>query len=354
MTVGPTPEDELDRDHRRRRPPRPRSIGRCELRDRHGDHDTRPGSPTSRAACPASTSTGCCPTKASTSARRSSAPKGPASWCSARPCRLIDAKPERTLVVARLPRRRTRGRSRVAGPRAPSSRPGRHRQEADRVHAAKRAASRRASTCCPRARVPPGRVRRRHEGGSRRAGRALHRSDLGCDEPPRPSASTTSGRSTSSGRCASPGSAPPRTCPGCRRASRMGGRRRAARAGRRLPARLPRAARRVRLRRVPLRSFRPGLRPLPDRLRPGHRRKASRSGGGSSTAPPISSSPTADRCPASTATGRRAPRCCRRCTAPSSSTRSREFKDIWDPDGKMNPGKVVRPHGPDDEPAQWA
>ena len=36
--------------------------------------------------------------------------------------------------------------------------------------------------------------------------------------------------------------------------------------------------------------------------------------------------------------------CCRRCSARSWSQAFREFKAIWDPDGKMNPGKVVDPY----------
>ena len=55
---------------------------------------------------------------------------------------------------------------------------------------------------------------------------------------------------------------------------------------------------------------------------------------------------TAARSRASTATARRAPRCSPRCSATSSCGAFGEFKGIWDPDGKMNPGKVVDPYRP--------
>ena len=40
------------------------------------------------------------------------------------------------------------------------------------------------------------------------------------------------------------------------------------------------------------------------------------------------------------------PSCCPRCSAPSWSRAFGEFKAIWDPDSKMNPGKVVDPYPP--------
>ena len=43
--------------------------------------------------------------------------------------------------------------------------------------------------------------------------------------------------------------------------------------------------------------------------------------------------------------------CCRRCSAPELVQAFREFKAIWDPDGKMNPGKVVDPVPHRREPA---
>ncbi len=117
--------------------------------------------------------------------------------------------------------------------------------------------------------------------------------------------------------------------------SRVGGRRGAARTRRRLPARLPRAPRRVRLRRRARTATSARVASTAastSTSTPSHGRRAS--GASSSTGPPTSSSPTADRCPASTATARPAPSCCRRCTAKSWSARSRDFKDCWDPDGQ--------------------
>ena len=44
------------------------------------------------------------------------------------------------------------------------------------------------------------------------------------------------------------------------------------------------------------------------------------------------------------ATANRAASCCRKCSAPELVGAFREFKAIWDPDWKMNPGKIVRPY----------
>ena len=43
-------------------------------------------------------------------------------------------------------------------------------------------------------------------------------------------------------------------------------------------------------------------------------------------------------------TARAGASCWRRCSAPSSCEAFGEFKDLWDPDGLMNPGKVVDPY----------
>ena len=53
---------------------------------------------------------------------------------------------------------------------------------------------------------------------------------------------------------------------------------------------------------------------------------------------------TAARFPANTATGRRAPSCCRKMFGKEIVEAFREFKSIWDPQWKMNPGKVVDPY----------
>ena len=71
----------------------------------------------------------------------------------------------------------------------------------------------------------------------------------------------------------------------------------------------------------------------------------------SSTAPPTSWSRTAAPSLPSTATD--SPR---RCTCPKMYGQElmeafREFKDIWDPDGKMNPGKLIDPYRAGREPA---
>ncbi len=61
----------------------------------------------------------------------------------------------------------------------------------------------------------------------------------------------------------------------------------------------------------------------------------------SSTARRTWSSRSAARSPASTATARRAARCWRRCSAPELMEAFREFKALWDPTDRMNPGKVI-------------
>ena len=67
----------------------------------------------------------------------------------------------------------------------------------------------------------------------------------------------------------------------------------------------------------PLRPLRPGLRPHAASTSTWSRRKASAGFGPSSTRRPTSSSPTAARSRASTATGRRGRSCCRRCSGRS-------------------------------------
>ena len=121
---------------------------------------------------------------------------------------------------------------------------------------------------------------------------------------------------------------------------------------RRLPARLPRPAGRVRLRPgrdLALRALRAGLRAHPHPVRAAHRRRRSRTTGRSSSGPPTSSSPTAARCPASTVTVSPAASCCRRCSAHEVVALFGEVKALFDPDNRMNPGKVVAP-----EPARLA
>ena len=70
--------------------------------------------------------------------------------------------------------------------------------------------------------------------------------------------------------------------------------------------------------------------------------------------PPTWSCGTAARCPASTATASRAGRCSARCTATELLEAFREFKRIWDPDWRMNPGKVVDAYGAGPRTCAWA
>ena len=59
--------------------------------------------------------------------------------------------------------------------------------------------------------------------------------------------------------------------------------------------------------------------------------------------PRIWSCAMGDRSRENMATARRARNCCPRCSVPNSSARFEEFKSVWDPQGKMNPGKIVNP-----------
>jgi Fe-S oxidoreductase len=65
------------------------------------------------------------------------------------------------------------------------------------------------------------------------------------------------------------------------------------------------------------------------------------------------SSPTAARSPASTATARREGSCCRSMFGPELCAPSAEVKAIWDPENRMNPGKLVEPY-PLDSNLRWA
>ena len=137
-------------------------------------------------------------------------------------------------------------------------------------------------------------------------------------------------------------SARPRSFPGQPDTLRgLGGLRRPAGAARRVPARPARLADRYGYRSALYGHFGQGCVHARIELRPAHAPTASPRSGASSTRPPTSCSRSAARSRASTATASRVPSCCRRCSATSWSSAFREFKSIWDPDWKMNPGKVV-------------
>ncbi len=102
--------------------------------------------------------------------------------------------------------------------------------------------------------------------------------------------------------------------PGLGRMGRLGG---SARPPRLVPARDLRADARVQLRQPAVRPLRRRMRAHAHRLRPADASRAFSSSASSSIARPTSSSRTADRFRASTATDSRAARCCRRCSAPS-------------------------------------
>ena len=72
------------------------------------------------------------------------------------------------------------------------------------------------------------------------------------------------------------------------------------------------------------------------------RRRASTNGASFSRRRPTWWSATAARFRANTATDRRAASCCARMYSPEIIEAFREFKSIWDPDWKMNPGQGGR------------
>ena len=72
--------------------------------------------------------------------------------------------------------------------------------------------------------------------------------------------------------------------------------------------------------------------------------RASPPSAGSSSGPPTWSCRTAGRSPASTATASPAGSCCPGCSATSWWQAFGQFKAIFDPDNRMNPGKVVAPY----------
>ncbi len=115
-----------------------------------------------------------------------------------------------------------------------------------------------------------------------------------------------------------------------------------------LPARPAQADEQLRLSRHALRTLRRRLRAQSHQLRSGieggHRQVPQVHGRGRRPGGQLRRIAS----PASTATARRAPNCCRECLAPELLQAFREFKNIWDPDWKMNPGKVIEPYRMDE------
>ena len=332
----------------RRHPRRTRSRTPCARWASGPPTTSAPASPTSPAASPATTWTSCCP---STGRPRQGAGRhrghvrgahrgdGPAGRVAARP----------RAGRARLPGRLHRGRPRDGRPRAgPADHRG-HGRRPDRGAArdAIRWRPRRAS--CPRAGAGS---------TSRPAARRAPRRDAAADavaaamKPLRALGAGGERTGADEGAVADPGGRrrDPDPLAGRRRGvAGLGGRRGAARAVRRLPAGVRRRARPPRPPRRLLRALRRRLPARADRLRPRIPAPGSRTSARSWRTRPTSSSRTAGRCPASTATARPAPSCCRGCTRRRSSGPSRSSRAIWDPDGRLNPDRVVRPARLDDD-----
>ncbi len=329
------------RAHRRRGRPARRDLPRAAVRsrDRYAAAHPRAASRTSRGASPATTSTSCCPRTASTSRARSSAPRAPASRSSRRRSG-SSTSPPRARCSCSATRRLSRPPTHVREVlRARADRPRGLRRRARRRHAAEaashpsdlgaapggRAAGCSSSSAATRTSEADEQARGADATLCARAGRAV---DAALRRP--------GAGARASGRCASPGSARPRACPG--EPDTWEGWEDAAVAARRSSASYLRDFRalldRLRLRRRALRPLRPGLRP--------HAASTSTS----SSAAGIAQLPrvrrrggrprrraTAARSRASTATASRAPSCSRRCSAPELVRAFREFKAIWDPDG---------------------
>ncbi len=232
-----------------------------------------------------------------------------------------------------------RGRRRDAGARA---QPAADRDRGHRRHLAEFMPPKAPPPAVParaagRAGLAAGRVRRRHARRGERGGPLGREADAPRRQAGRRAAvHTDRERSASVWQVRESGLGATAFIPGRQR--------RAGRAGRTPPSRPRRSDDYLReLRRLfdrydyddrPLRSLRPGLHPLPDRLRPQPAERASTS----TCASPASAADLVVRyggslSAASTATARRGANCCRSCTASELVQAFREFKAIWDPDG---------------------
>ena len=301
----------------------------------------------SRAASRATTSTTCCPRTASTWRARSSAPRAPASRssrprrgsCPSPPCRSLlvlgfpdiyaaaDAVPRRDAASGRsASRASTRCSSATRGRRASTSRGWRCCPRAAAGSTSSSAATRTAEAEGQGA-APDGRAARGQPGApSMRLFRdpaetqlvwAVRESALGATSFVPGEAKNWEGWEDAAVEPAQP---------------------------RRLPARPARDDGALRLQGRALRPLRPGLRPHPHRLRPedagGHRRATARF---VEEAADLVRAATAARCPASTATASRARELLPKMFGAELMEAFRQFKSIWDPDNRMNPGKVDQP-----------
>ena len=92
-----------------------------------------------------------------------------------------------------------------------------------------------------------------------------------------------------------------------------------------------------------VRALRRGVHPPAGRVRAGPAGRRRRGSRGSCRRPPTSWSPTAARCPGSTATAGRGASCCRGCSAPELLEAFGAWKAAWDPANRLNPGIIVDP-----------
>ena len=122
----------------------------------------------------------------------------------------------------------------------------------------------------------------------------------------------------------------------------------------RLPARVPGARRSLRLPHLALRALRRRLHPRAHQLRLRTRAGLAHWRRFLTEAARPRRSSTAARSRASTATARRRASCCRSCSAPELMQAFREFKALWDPQNRMNPGQAHRRATARREPAPRA
>ncbi len=334
ITVGATSDEELDRIVPGT-PRGPASTGVSSTCATGTSTRSGRGSPTSPGGCRASTSTVCSPSTASTSVKRWSAPRAPASSCctprsgSSTPCRPARSSSSATPMLAAA----------ADVPVVREHRPvGLEGIDAKLVEYMRRKGLHPAtSTCSPKA--------TRSCSSS-----SAETTSTGPTREPRRSPPTARGRCPEhegvrgsvggAEALAGPRVGPRRHRPGSRHAREppgLGGRRRPAGAGRRLPPRLPGAARRVRLRRRALRPLRPGLHPLPHRLHARHRARCAPLAGVPRRAADLVVS-YGGSLSGEHGDGQAAPRCSRRCTARSWSGRSPSSRTSGTR-RTMNPGR---------------
>ena len=361
---GRTADEEYAEIVAARRTAAPRSTGPCErCATSYARRDPRPATPTSHGASPATTSTPCCPRTASTSPGRSSAREGTL---------VTVLHAELDLVAGAGRARRWSCSGTPTSPPPPTPCPHVLEHEPDRSSRASTTVlvqlmrrSRRTWTALDaqlpeRRRLADGAVRRRQTrttpteqahallDDARR--QPARRRTTTCSTTRRASSELMEVREAGLGATA-------HAAGEARHLGGLGGLGRAAGPARRLPARPPRAARRVRLRADEPRSTGTSARAACTPASPSTCARAEGIAalpGVRGATPPTWSSPTAGRCPASTATARPAASCCRRCSAPTGRRAFRRVQGAVRPRQPDEPRQGRRPRTRSTRTSGWA